>query len=69
MAVSKLPRPRHIPRNRISAEKPRRGARGCRGIPKFPGDAAAWWRGGGEVKKTGERAVARHIALGGRWIL
>ena len=41
--------------------------RGCRGIPKFPGDAAAWWRGGGEAKKSGERAVARHRAGRERW--
>ena len=45
----------------------RRGARGRRGIPKFPGDAAAWWRGGGEAKKSGERAVARHRAGRERW--
>jgi len=41
------------------------GARGRRGIAKFPGDAAAWWRGGGEAKKSGERVVARHKAVGG----
>ena len=32
-----------------------------------PGDAAAWWRGGGEAKKSGERAVARHRAGRERW--
>ena len=45
----------------------RRGVRGRRGIPKFPGDAAAWWRGGGEAKKSGERAVARHGVGRERW--
>ena len=44
-----------------------RGARERRGIPKFPGDAAAWWHGGGEAKKSGERAVARHRAGRERW--
>ena len=34
--------------------------------PSFP---AAWWRGGGEARISRERAVARHRAVGGRWIL
>ena len=62
MAVSKLPRPRHIPRNRISAEKPPEGrAR----TPRYP--QVSRRRGGGEAKKSGERAVARHGAGRERW--
>ena len=33
----------------------------------FPGDAVAWWRGGGEARKSGERAVARHRDGRERW--
>ena len=43
------------------------GVRRRRGIPKFPVDAAAWWRGGGEARKSGERAVARHRAMREWW--